>query len=31
MNWKHLVGSLLVAFVAIWLSNHVSAIKNITG
>jgi hypothetical protein len=28
---KHVLAALLIAFVAIYLSNHVAAIKNITG
>ena len=31
MNIKSILVSLVVAFVAIWLSNNVSAIKNIVG
>lgn len=28
---KHVIAGLVIAFVAIWISNHVQAVKNITG
>jgi hypothetical protein len=31
MKWSHLAGAFLVAFIAIYLSNHVAIVKNIVG